>query len=53
MEVYPNARNVYTIKEYTGEIGDVVRSYGGSLVEYEDSYIELARLAEKNSIQIK
>lgn len=43
----PDAKNLYTIKEYVGEIGDVVDPYGGSLVEYEECYIELARLVKK------
>ncbi len=43
----PDAKNVYTIKEYAGENGDVVDPYGGSLVEYEECYIELARLVKK------
>jgi protein-tyrosine phosphatase len=42
MEAYPKAKNVYTINEYAGETG-----YGGTLVEYEECYIELARLVKK------
>lgn len=44
---YPNPQNVYTIKEYAGETGDVVDPYGGSLIEYEECYVELARLVKK------
>jgi protein-tyrosine phosphatase len=47
MESFPDAKNVYTIKEYAGESGDVLDPYGGSLVEYEECYIELARLVKK------
>lgn len=47
MDAFPNAKDVYTIKEYAGESGDVVDPYGGTLVEYEDCYIELARLVKK------
>jgi len=47
MEANTNVGNVYTIKEYAGETGDVVDPYGGTLVEYEECYIELARLAKK------
>jgi protein-tyrosine phosphatase len=47
LETYPNAKNVYTIKEYAGESGDVVDPYGGTLVDYEECYIELARLVKK------
>lgn len=52
MDTYPNAVNVYTIKEYVGEGGDVVDPYGGSLVEYEECYIELARLVKKTVYKI-
>lgn len=47
MELYPEAGDVYTIKEFAGEIGDVVDPYGGSLMEYEECYIELGRLVKK------
>jgi protein-tyrosine phosphatase len=46
LELYPNAE-VFTIKEFAGEIGDVVDPYGGSLMEYEECYIELGRLVKK------
>jgi protein-tyrosine phosphatase len=46
-EAFGLAKNVYSIKEYAGESGDVVDPYGGSLVEYEECYIELARLVKK------
>lgn len=51
-DAFPNAKNVYTIKEYAGESGDVVDPYGGSLVEYEECYIELARLVKKTVYKI-
>lgn len=44
---YPNAKNVYSIKEYAGEMGDVVDPYGGTLLEYEECFGELARLVKK------
>jgi len=47
MENFSAAKDVYTIKEYAGENGDVVDPYGGTLVEYEECYIELARLVKK------
>jgi protein-tyrosine phosphatase len=47
MELYPEAKNVYAIKEFAGEIGDVVDPYGGTLMEYEECYIELGRLVKK------
>lgn len=46
-EHFPNAGEVYTIKEYAGEMGDVIDPYGGSLVDYEDCFIELGRLVKK------
>jgi protein-tyrosine phosphatase len=47
MELYPEEKDVFTIKEYAGEIGDVVDPYGGTLMEYEECYIELGRLVKK------
>ena len=47
MERHPNAKAVYTIKEYAGENGDVIDPYGGTLIDYEECYIELARLVKK------
>lgn len=52
IDEYPNAFNVYTIKEYAGENGDVVDPYGGTLVEYEECYVELARLVKKTVYKI-
>lgn len=46
-EQYTEAKNIYTIKEYAGEIGDVVDPYGGTLMDYEECYIELGRLVKK------
>jgi protein arginine phosphatase len=46
-ELYPEARDVYTIKEFAGEIGEVVDPYGGTLMDYEECYIELGRLVKK------
>lgn len=44
--------NVYTIKEYVGEFGDVIDPYGGSMLQYEECYEELARLVKKTVYQI-
>jgi protein-tyrosine phosphatase len=46
-ELYPEAEHVYTIKEFAGEMGDVVDPYGGTLMDYEECYIELGRLVKK------
>ncbi len=44
---FADASEVYTIKEYVGEQGDVVDPYGKSIVEYEECFAELARLVKK------
>lgn len=52
LEEHSHAKNVYTIKEFVGESGDVVDPYGGSLVDYEECYVELARLVKKTVYKI-
>lgn len=52
LEDYPEGGEVYTIKEYVGEMGDVVDPYGGSLIDYEECYVELARLVKKTVYKI-
>ncbi len=52
MQNYPGAVNVYTIKEYAGETGDVVDPYGGTLVDYEECFKELAILVKKTVYKI-
>lgn len=47
LEEFPEARGVYTIKEFAGENGDVIDPYGGTLIDYEGCYVELARLVKK------
>lgn len=47
IELYGIEENIYMIKEFVGENGEVSDPYGGSLVDYEDCYIELARLVKK------
>lgn len=47
VETFNQAKNVYTIKEYVGDSGDVADPYGGSLIEYEDCYGELSLLIKK------
>lgn len=44
---YENSMNVYTLKEFIGEDGDVSDPYGKSLTDYEECYVELARLIKK------
>jgi protein-tyrosine phosphatase len=47
MEMFAYSDNVYTIKEFVGENGDVTDPYGGTLIDYEECYVELARLVKK------
>lgn len=47
LETFPVTENVYTLKEYNGESGDVTDPYGGTLVDYEECYNELTRLIKK------
>ncbi len=44
---YENSVNVYTLKEFIGEDGDVSDPYGKDLTDYEECYIELAKLIKK------
>ena len=39
--------NIFTIKEFNGEEGEVKDPYGGTLVDYEECYNELLRLIKK------
>ncbi|MGB4661594.1 MAG: low molecular weight protein arginine phosphatase [Mobilitalea sp.] len=48
LELYPEVKEVFTIKEYAGESGDVADPYGGTLMDYEECYIELGRLVKKS-----
>lgn len=47
VEMFDYSDNVYTIKEFVGESGDVTDPYGGTLIDYEECYVELARLVKK------
>lgn len=46
-EEFKDAVNVYTIKEFVGEIGDIKTPYGGGIKEYTDSYENIERLVKK------
>ncbi|MBO5197229.1 MAG: low molecular weight protein arginine phosphatase [Lachnospiraceae bacterium] len=41
------SEHLYTLKEFVGEYGDVTDPYGGTLMDYEDCYVELTRLIKK------
>jgi len=44
---YENCNDIYTLREYVGEEGDVTDPYGKTLTDYEECYVELARLIKK------
>ena len=44
---FPAAVHIATLKEFVNEMGDVADPYGGTLVEYEECFGELARLVKK------
>ena len=46
-ENFPSAQNVYTLKEFAGESGDVINPYGEPLTGYGACYEELNRLIKK------
>ena len=47
LENYENAVDVFTLKEYVGESGDIEDPYGGSLIEYKECYAQLSLLIKK------
>lgn len=49
---YGVTENVYAVKEFAGEDGDVVDPYGGSILEYEDCFVELSRLMKKTIVKL-
>ena len=53
IETFGEEIEVYTIKEFNGEIGDVVDPYGGSIVDYEECYNDLARLIRKTVYKLE
>lgn len=46
-EEFEGALNVYTLREFVGETGDVKTPYGGDLIEYGESFKVLERLVIK------
>lgn len=52
-DTYNNAVHVYTLKEFNGEIGDVMDPYGGTLMDYEECYNELSRLTRKTVYRLE
>ncbi len=46
-EEFKDALNVYTLKEFVGEEGDLKTPYGGDLADYGETYKSLERLILK------
>ena len=51
-EEFEEALAVFTLKEFTDEEGDVIDPYGGDLMDYENCYIDLARLIKKTVVKL-
>lgn len=51
-EEFGHLKNLYTLKEYVGEDGDVIDPYGGTVLEYEECFSELSRLIKKSLIKL-
>lgn len=50
---YEFVQSLYTLKGFIDEDGDVIDPYGGTLVDYEECYGEIARLIKKAVIKLK
>lgn len=50
---YGYSKNIYTLKEFIDEEDDVMDPYGGTLVEYEECYSELAKLIKKAVVKLR
>lgn len=44
---------VYALKEFVGEQGDVSDPYGGPITVYEDCFVELSRLVKKLTYKLR
>lgn len=51
-EEYGLTENLFTIKEFVGEEGDVIDPYGGNMLDYEECFSELSRLIKKSIIKL-
>ena len=45
-DLFKNALNVYTLKEFLGGLGDIETPYGKSLSEYSTSFFEIEKLTK-------
>ncbi len=52
MTDYSRQQDVFTLKEFADEEGDVTDPYGGDLIDYENCFAELARLVKKAVIKL-
>ncbi len=52
LEEYEGIADVFTLKEFANEEGDVVDPYGGDLMDYENCYTDLARLIKKTVVKL-
>lgn len=50
---YDVVTNIYTLKGFIEEEGDIMDPYGGTLVDYEECYGELSRIIKKIVIKLK
>ena len=46
------AVDVFSVKEFTDEEGDVIDPYGGDLMDYENCYMDLARIIKKTVVKL-
>lgn len=51
-EEYGITENLFTIKEFVGEDGDVINPYGGNVLDYEECFSELSKLIKKSIIKL-
>lgn len=51
-EEYGIRDNLFAVKEFVGEEGDVIDPYGGDVLDYEECFSELSRLIKKTIIKL-
>ena len=50
---YDIVTNIYTMKGFIEEEGELLDPYGGTLVEYEECFVEMSRVIKKIVIKLK
>ena len=53
IDKYEIENDIFSIKEFNGEEGEVKDPYGGTLVDYEECYNELLRLIKKTIYKLE